>query len=142
MAAAMDQQDAAPPIAGTDNNDVVWPDVIDTASGKWGNSISDVINTMILHGRQLRPGFVSACLAIRKPLLASIEHDLEAHFLFFAFMLCARPNPELGNCGSMATATLNTTTSYTLHSRSIFGTPSCLRWEATRMPCTPRAVGR
>ena len=54
-------------------------------------------------------------------------------------MLCARPNQEQGNCGHEATVTIDTTTSYTLHSRSVFGTPY-MAWEVNVTQCTPRTV--
>ena len=89
----------------------------------------------MLHGWELHSDFLSERLSIRRPLLAELKRDLEVYYRVFSlFMLCARPNQEQGNCGHVATVTIDTTTSYTLHSRSVFGTRSCISWEVRPLP--------
>ena len=111
------------------------------ASIPTGHVISVVKNLVMLHGWELHPEFLSERLTIRRPLLAEFERDLEVYYrVCFPFMLCARPNQEQGNCGHVATVTIDTTTSYTLHSRSVFGTRSCISCEVNVTQCTPRTV--
>ena len=111
------------------------------ASIPTGHVISVVKNLVMLHGWELHPDFLSERLTIRRPLLAEFERDLEVYYrVLFPFMLCARPNQEQGNCGYVATVTIDTTTSYTLHSRSVLGTRSCISWEVNVTQCTPRTV--
>ena len=92
--------------AGTAPTVTLTPTV--RASIPTGHVISVVKNLVMLHGWELHPDFLSERLTIRRPLLAEFERDLEVYYRVFSpFMLCARPNQEQGNCGHVATVTIN-----------------------------------